>query len=253
MEIGPFCVIGKNVKIGRGTVIHSSVQISGWTTIGEENVIFKGAVIGEWPQDIKYSGEESYVTVGNRNHIREYVTVHRAADKGSTTVIGNNNLIMAYVHVAHNCVLGNEITIANTVGLAGHVYIEDQAVLGGLCGIHQFARIGKMAMVGGCSKILQDIPPFTLVEGMPVRILGLNIPGLRRRGVPSESRAALKKTLSIITSRKFKRVVALEHIRNEVDVTPEVEHLLNFMANPSRKGILMQTYIRRERDSQVIE
>jgi len=240
VEIGPFSIIGKNVKIGKGTVIHSSVLINGWTTIGENNQMYKGVVIGEWPQDMKYSGEESYVEIGNGNSIREYVTIHRATDKGGSTIIGNNNLVMAYIHVAHNCKLGNEIVIANAVGLAGHIVIEDQAVLGGMCGIHQFARIGKLAMIGGYSKILQDIPPFTLVEGLPVRILGLNIPGLRRRKIPAESRKALKKAVGIITSRKYKRIEALEVIRNEVQVTPEVEHFIEFMSNPSKKGILMQ-------------
>ena len=196
---------------------------------------------------MKYTGEESYVKIGDRNSIREYVTIHRAANEGASTVIGNDNLIMSTVHVAHNCVLGNEITIANLVGLAGHVQIEDQAVLGGMCGIHQFARIGKIAMVGGYSKILQDIPPYTLVEGLPVRILGLNVPGLRRRGVSSESRKALKTAVKIITSRKYKRAKALEVIRNEVEVTPEVEHFLSFIEQPSKKGILMQSYIRNKK------
>lgn len=242
MEIGPFSVIGSNVRIGRGTKIHSSVLINGWTTIGEDNIIFKGAVIGEAPQDIKYSGERAYVVMGNRNTIREYVTVHRAADEEGSTVIGDDNLIMNYVHVAHNCKLGSQITIANSVGMAGHARIEDQAVLGGMCGIHQFARVGRMAMVAGYSKVIQDIPPFTLVEGLPVRILGLNIPGLRRRNVSAESRDALKKALKIITSRQYKREETPEIIRREVSpVSEEVEQLINFIANPSRKGILLQT------------
>lgn len=202
--------------------------------------MFKGVVIGEWPQDIKYAGEESYTIIGNNNSIREYVTIHRGAVAGSSTIVGDNNLIMAYVHIAHNCKLGNEITIVNTVGLAGHVSIEDQAVLGGLCGIHQFARVGKMSMVAGYSKIIQDVPPFTLVEGMPARIMGLNVLGLQRRGVPSNSRNALKSALKIITSRKYKRMEALEVIRQEVEMTPEVEHLIKFMSNPSRKGIIIQ-------------
>jgi len=240
VEIGPYTIIGKDVTIGKGTKIHSTVLINGWTTIGEDNEIYKGAVIGEKPQDMKYKGEKSYVTIGNRNMFREYVTVHRAADEGGATIIGDDNLLMNYIHVAHNCVLGNQIIIANMVGLAGHVTIEDQAVFGGLCGIHQFARIGRMAMIAGYSKVLQDVPPFTLVEGQPARIMGLNIPGLRRRKVPLDSRNALKKAISIITSRKYKRKDALEVIRNEVDVTPEVEHLLEFMSNPSKQGILMQ-------------
>ncbi|MCE1245941.1 MAG: acyl-ACP--UDP-N-acetylglucosamine O-acyltransferase [Firmicutes bacterium] len=241
MEVGPFSIIGKNVVIGKGNVIESSVLITGWTTIGENNRFFKGAVIGEWPQDIKYNGEPSYTDIGNGNVFREYVTVHRGAEPGTRTIIGNNNLLMAYVHVAHNCKLGSDNTIANYVGFAGHVEVEDMVTFGGLCGIHQFARIGKMAMVAGYSKVIQDVPPFTLVEGMPARIMGLNIPGLRRRGLTSESRNALKKAISIITSRKQKRVDAIETVRQTVEVTPEVEHLLNYVANPSRKGVILQT------------
>lgn len=240
VEIGPYSIIGKNVKIGRGTKVHSHVLINGWTTIGEENRIFKGAVIGEWPQDIKYSGEESYVEMGDRNMIREYVTIHRAANGGGSTIIGNDNLIMNYIHVAHNCHLGNEIVIVNAVGLAGHVIIEDQAVLGGMCGIHQFARIGKMAMIAGYSKILQDVLPFTMVEGMPARVMGLNVVGLRRRQVTAESRNALKKALGIITGRKHKKDETIERIKNEVELTPEVEHLINFMSGSSKKGLLTQ-------------
>ncbi len=241
MEIGPFTIIGKNVIIGKGTKIHSSVLINGWTTIGEDNEIYKGTVIGEEPQDMKYKGEKSYVIIGDRNSFREYVTIHRAADAGGATIIGDENLLMNYIHVAHNCVLGNQIVIANMVGFAGHVTIEDQVVFGGLSGIHQFVRIGKMAMIAGYSKVLQDIPPFSLVEGQPARILGLNIPGLRRRKVQPDSRNALKKAINIIKSRKFKRTDALEVIRKEVDITPEVEHLLQFMSNPSKQGILMQS------------
>lgn len=241
MEIGPFSIIGKNVKIGRGTKIHSSVLINGWTAIGEDNVIFKGAVIGEWPQDLKYAGEESYVIIGDRNHFREYVTVHRAADEGGKTIVGDDNLIMNYIHIAHNCKLGNQIVIANTVGLAGHVEIEDQAVLGGLCGIHQFARIGRLAMVAGYSKILQDVLPFTLVEGQPARILGLNLPGLKRRDISAPVRNSLKKALSLITARKHKRQEVIDLIRQEIEPSPELDHLLSFMSNPSKKGLLMQS------------
>jgi UDP-N-acetylglucosamine acyltransferase len=219
------------------------VLITGWTTLGEENEIFKGAVIGEAPQDLKYKGEESYTVLGSRNTIREFVTVHRAAEEGATTSIGDDNLLMNYVHVAHNCRLGSQIVIANNVGMAGHVTIEDMATLGGLCGIHQFVRVGKLCMIGGYSKILQDIPPFTLVEGLPVRILGLNVPGLRRRGISSESRLSLKRAVKIMASRKhlLKDLPGVLQNSPELEMTPELEHFIGFISNPSRKGMLMQT------------
>jgi len=241
VEVGPYSLIGKNVKIGRGTKIHSHVLLTGWTTIGEDNEIYKGAVIGEVPQDFTYKGEESYVILGDRNIIREYVTIHRATGEYKKTSIGNDNLIMNNAHIAHNGCLGNQITMAGYVGLAGHVTIEDQVTLGGYCGIHQFARIGRMAMIGGYSKVIQDIPPFVLVEGLPVRILGLNVPGLRRRNVPSESRNALKSAIYLLTSRKYKLKDLPDIIRSKVNVTAEVEHLIRFISSPSKKGILMQS------------
>ncbi len=249
VEVGPYSIIGGNVRIGRGTRIHSHVLITGWTTIGEDNQIFSGAVIGEAPQDLSYKGQESYAILGDRNQIREYVTIHRGAEEGGKTLIGSDNLIMNYVHIAHNCQLGNHIVIANTVGLAGHVIVEDMATLGGLCGIHQFARIGRMCMVGGYSKILQDIPPFTLVEGLPVRILGLNIPGLRRRKVSSASRNSLKTAINILTSRKHLLKDLPQVLRDfpQLEKTPEVEHLIEFLANPSKKGILMQAPSRKNK------
>ncbi|MFP4497218.1 MAG: acyl-ACP--UDP-N-acetylglucosamine O-acyltransferase [Vulcanimicrobiota bacterium] len=238
--VGPYSIIGKDVKIGKGTVIHEHVLITGWTTIGEDNEIFKGAVIGEAPQDLGYKGERSYVNIGNKNNIREYVTIHRGAEADGETVIGNENLLMAYCHIAHNCHLGNQIIMANYIGLAGHVVVEDQVVFGGLSGIHQYARIGRLAMIGGYSKIIQDIPPFVLVEGLPVRILSLNSVGMRRRGIGSESRNALKSAIALLTSRKYKRRELPDVIRNNVDLTPEVEHLIDFISRPSKKGLLMQ-------------
>ena len=240
VEIGPYSYIGKNVKMGCGNKIHSNVLITGWTTIGDNNEFYKGAVIGEAPQDLKYKGEESYLEIGNNNVFREYVTVHRGAEEGGKTVIGNDNLFMNYVHIAHNCILGNQIIIANYVGLAGHVTVEDQVVFGGLCGIHQHVRIGRLAMIGGYSKILQDIPPFVLVEGLPVRILGLNVHGLRRRGISLESRKALKKAMDLLVSRKYRKSELPDVIRQSVPLTDEVEHFIEFISKTSKKGLLMQ-------------
>lgn len=255
VEIGPYSIIGKHVKIGARCKIHSNVLITGWTTIGEDNIFYNGAVIGEAPQDLKYKGEESYTIIGNRNVIREFVTIHRGAEEGGTTIMGDDNLLMNYVHIAHNCVLGNQIVIANTVGLAGHVHIEDMANLGGMCGIHQFVRIGKVCMIGGYSKILQDIPPFTLVEGLPVRILGLNIPGLRRRQISPESRKALKTAVKILTSRKHLLKDLPQVLRESLDIekTPEVEHFIEFISNPSKKGMLMQSPHRKKEEYEMQE
>lgn len=248
VDIGPFCIIHGNVKIGRGTKLHSSVVVGQWTEIGENNEIYPGAVIGVAPQDLRYSGERAYTRVGNRNVIREYVTVHRASDAEGMTSIGDDNLIMAYTHVAHNCILGNQIIIANSCGLAGHVEIEDMAVLGGMCGLHQFTRVGKLAMLGGMAQIRQDVPPFSMVDGQPARIFGMNIRGMQRRGINKDSRQALKGCYRLILQSGLNLTQALNSIRATIDPTDEVRHLIKFLENPSKMGVcIREPEHRRER------
>jgi UDP-N-acetylglucosamine acyltransferase len=205
-------------------------------------------VIGVAPQDLRYSGERAYTRVGNRNVIREYVTVHRASDAEGMTSIGDDNLIMAYTHVAHNCILGNQIIIANSCGLAGHVEIEDMAVLGGMCGLHQFTRVGKLAMLGGMAQIRQDVPPFSMVDGQPARIFGMNIRGMQRRGINKDSRQALKGCYRLILQSGLNLSQALNSIRATVDQTDEVQHLIRFLESPSKMGVcIREPEHRRER------
>lgn len=175
VQVGPYAVIGEYVTVGEGTVIGAHAILDGYTRIGQGNRIYPGAAIGLEPQDLKYQGAASLVEIGDRNTIREYVTVNRATAAGEKTIIGNDNLLMAYVHVAHNCILENNIIIANNVAIAGHVEIESRAVIGGMLGIHQFVHIGKMAMLGGMSRIDRDVPPFMLVEGNPSKVRSLNL------------------------------------------------------------------------------
>jgi UDP-N-acetylglucosamine acyltransferase len=248
VEIGPFSVIGKDVKIGRGTKVHGNVLITGWTTLGENNTIFQGAVIGEAPQDLGYKGERSYVEIGNNNQIREYVTIHRGAQAETKTVIGSDNLIMGCSHIAHNCQLGNSIVMANYVGLAGHVTVENEVVFGGFAGIHQHVRIGRTTMIAGYSKVIQDVPPFLLVEGMPVRVMGLNVHGLKKRGIHVESRKAIKKVVGILTNRKNKLVEIADTIKENVEILPEVEHFISFITSPSRMGLLRQAAVNKSGD-----
>lgn len=183
VKVGPYAVIGEKVTIGSDTEIGAHVVIDGDTEIGALNRIFPGATIGMESQDRKYDGSMSRVKIGDNNLIREYVTINRATGAGEATFIGDNNLLMAYVHVAHNCVLGSNIVIANSVALAGHVEVESNAVIGGVLGVHQFVHIGCYAMVGGMSRIDRDVPPYTIVEGNPCRVRGLNLVGLRRAGL----------------------------------------------------------------------
>ncbi|NCQ40385.1 MAG: acyl-ACP--UDP-N-acetylglucosamine O-acyltransferase, partial [Cyanobacteria bacterium] len=198
VEIAPNVVIGADVKIGANTVIGANVVINGPIEIGCNNQIFPGAALGLPPQDLKYKGGKSSVKIGHGNTIREYVTVNRATGEEEETVIGNDNLLMAYVHVAHNCLLGDGIVIANSVALAGHVEIESKAVIGGMLGIHQFVKVGKMAMLGGMSRIDRDVPPYMLVEGNPSHVRSLNLVALKRNNFDTEEIALLKKAYKIL-------------------------------------------------------
>ena len=240
VEIGPFSIVGEHVRIGRGTVVMSSVVLDGWTTVGCENRIYPHAVIGVAPQDLSYRGQRAYVTIGDRNELREGVTVHRAADEEGLTSVGSGNLLMAYVHVAHNCQVGNQVVMANSAGLAGHAVVEDQAILGGMSGVHQFVRIGRLCMVGGLAKITKDLPPFTIVDGNPARIFGLNSRGLRRRGIPEPSRLALKRAVRILTTSGLSLAQALAAIEEKVEPCPEVAHLVKFLSSRSRMGVLIR-------------
>lgn len=240
VEVGPFTIIGAHVKIGARTKIHSSVVLDGWTEIGEENEIFPGAIIGVAPQDLRYSGERAYTRLGDRNVIREYVTIHRASDEEGVTSLGDDNLIMAYSHVAHNCVLGNQIIMANSVGMAGHVEVEDQAVIGGMCGIHQFVRVGRLAMLGGMGKVRQDVPPFAMVDGQPARIFGMNIRGMQRRGITKEARQSIKQCYRLLLRSGLNLSQAVDAIQATVESCAEVEHLLRFLAAESRMGVCIR-------------
>ncbi|AIF53766.1 acyl-ACP--UDP-N-acetylglucosamine O-acyltransferase [Pelosinus sp. UFO1] len=234
VEIGPYAVIGENVVIGEGTKISAHVAIDGWTSIGKNCVIFPSASIGSEPQDLKFNGEKSYVFIGDNTKIREFATVNRATGEGEETRIGSNCLLMAYTHVAHNCVVGNHVIMSNAATLAGHVVVEDRAVIGGLAGIHQFVKIGMNAMVGGASKVVQDIPPFVIVDGHPARVSGLNNVGMARSGIGIEARSNIKKAYKILYRSGLSLAQAIETMEQELESYPEVEHFLRFLRNVER-------------------
>ncbi len=238
VEIGAFTIVGPNVKIGAGTVVRSSCVLEGWTTIGENNVIYGGVMIGGEPQDFGYRGERSFVQVGSRNIVREYVTIHRGAHEDTATVVGDDNMLMAYVHVAHNCRVGNQVTMANYAGMAGYSSVDDQAVLGGLCGLHQFVRIGRLCMVGGLSKVNKDVPPFCMADGNPMSLFGTNFRGMRRRDINAESRNAVKMAFNILTDRSLAMPQAIAAIERGVPALPEVKEFLEFLRAKSRMGVL---------------
>ncbi len=236
VTIGSYAYIGPNVEIGDNCEIGPHAYIDGWTTIGTGNRIYPFCIIGTDPQDLKYHGEQSYVRIGNNNLLREFVSIHRANAAGESTIIGNENMLMAYVHVGHNCVLGNNIIIANAVGLSGHVEIEDMANIGGMAGIHQFAHVGRMSMVGGYSKITRDVPPFSKVDGQPAMLYGLNVIGLRRKGISSENRAMLKRAFRLIYEMPLTK--AVEEMKAFENPTAELQHLIHFLTNHSRLGVI---------------
>lgn len=232
VQVGAFSVIGERVTIGANTVIGAHVVVEGPTEIGTGNRIFPGAVIGCEPQDLKYKGGESWVKIGNDNQIREYVTINRATEEGAVTRIGDRNLLMAYAHVAHNCVIENEVIIANSVALAGHIYIESQARISGVLGVHQFVHIGRLAMVGGMSRIERDVPPFTIVEGNPSRVRSLNLIGLQRSGMSAEDLSALKQAFRLIYRSDTPYQQALEELGRSA-AHPYVQHFQQFLQKSS--------------------
>ncbi len=228
VRVDPYAVIGAGVKIGAYTTIGSHVVIEGLTEIGENNSIFPGAAIGLEPQDLKYKGAASWVKIGDRNRLREYVTINRATEEGEATIIGNDNLLMAYTHVGHNCVIENEVIIANNVAMAGHVHIESMAVISGVLGIHQFVHIGRMAMVGGMSRISRDVPPYMLVEGNPAKVRSLNLVGLKRRGFTPTDFKQLKKAFRLLYNDYIPLTKAIEQLEVLAD-NEYIEHLHNFL------------------------
>jgi UDP-N-acetylglucosamine acyltransferase len=235
VRVAPYAIIGAGVKIGANTTIASHVVIDGLTEIGENNQIFPGAAIGLEPQDLKYKGAKSQVKIGDRNRIREYVTINRATNEGEATVIGNDNLLMAYSHVGHNCQINNEVIIANNVAIAGHVSIDSMAIISGVLGIHQFVHIGRMAMVGGMSRISRDVPPYMMVEGNPARVRSLNLTGLKRRGFSNEEIRELKKAFSYL----YLKAMSLNDVIAHLDLLSDnqhIQHLKDFILQSSSEG-----------------
>jgi UDP-N-acetylglucosamine acyltransferase len=235
-DIGPHCIIGADAAIGARTRLIAHVYLEGPIDIGEDNVFFPYSTIGVAPQDLKYHGERSATSIGDRNTIREFVTIHRGTEGGGMlTAIGSDNLLMAQVHVAHDAHIGNHAVISHASIVGGHVEIGDWAILGGSCGVHQFCRVGRHSFVGGYSVVTQDILPFsTTVSERVVKVFGANATGLERRGFSAGSIDALHKAFRLLTRASLNTSQAVERIRAEVPAEPEVEELLAFLASSER-------------------
>ena len=237
VEIGPYATIAADVKLGARTIVQQGAIIRGHTTIGEDCQIFPYACIGMKTQDLKYkAGSVSYVEIGNRTVIREFATVHLGTADGEKTIIGDDCLFMAYCHAAHGCVLGNHVICSNSVQLAGDVHLQDWAIVGGCAAAHQFTTVGKHAMVGGMSKIRQDVPPFMLsdMQDSSQKVIGPNVVGLKRRGFSNEVIAALKEAFRYIYHSGLNRSQALERVENDIEPFAEVKELVAFYRNSTR-------------------
>ncbi len=229
VEIGPFCYVQDGVRLGDGTRLDSHVTIKRGTTMGRNNRVGQGTVLGGDPQSRAYDGAPTFLTIGDGNVFREYVTVHRASKEGRSTIVANDAFIMGYCHIAHDSHVEDSVTMANQASLAGHVTVERLAVIGGMTGVHQFARIGKVAMVGAFSKITRDVPPFMLVDGHDEEeVKDINAVGLRRIGVGPDARLALHKACKLLYKSQIGLSNAMRIVREEVPATPEVLTLLAF-------------------------
>lgn len=236
--IGPFCTIGGEVSLGNSVRLESHVVIDGKTSIGSETHVFPFVSIGLGPQDLKYAGEPTETTIGERNVIREFVTIHRGtAGGGGITRIGDGNLLMAQAHVAHDCQVGSEIIMANAATLAGHVEIADRASVGAYSGVHQFCRVGREAFIGGYSVVVKDAMPFAIIQGNHAKCYGLNSVGMRRRGYSRETIKSLDHAFHLLLSAKLNTTQAVERIRTETSECPEVDLLIDFIES-SKRGVV---------------
>ena len=240
--IGPMAVVGAGAVIGAGTVLDAHAVIEPGVTVGRDNVLGVGVVLGCRPQHRKFNDEPSTLVVGERNIFGEYATVSRGFGAGTTTEIGNDGYIMSYVRVDHNCRIGDAVTITSGAGLGGHVSVDDGAYVGGNGGVHQFVRIGRMAMIGAVSMVRQDVPPYVLASGMPARAHSLNVVGLRRAGIAQASRRALRHAFSLLYMRGLTVSAAVDAIAAEAGEDPYVTHLLAFLKGGAHhRGIVRWT------------
>lgn len=238
VEVGPFAIIGDGCEIGDDCQIHARATLDRDVKLGAGVKVGIGSVLGGPPQDLKYAGEQTTVEIGDGTVIREYVTVNRGTSQSFKTTVGSRCLLMSYVHLAHDCHLGNGVILGNSVQLAGHVIIEDKATLSGLSGVHQFARIGRHAFIGGCSRVSKDIPPFLKAVGNPIKLYGLNSVGLRRSGFKEEVVRELKRAYRLFFRSELNLTQAIQNAETELELYPEVRELIRFV-EASGRGVVI--------------
>src|SRR5213596_2570711 len=237
VTIGPYCVIEADVEVGDGCWLQHHVTVCGPTKIGPQNRFYAYASIGQQSQDLKYAGEPTYLEIGDENTFREFCTINRSTKSDGKTRVGNRGNFLAYSHIGHDCTVGDSVVFSNNGTLAGHVEVGDHAVMGGLTAVHQFCRIGRFAITGGCSKIVQDVPPFLIADGNPAEIRGVNLIGLERAGLAPESVKAIKEAFRLMYRSKLNTRQAIETVRNQIEPREEVTHLIEFIEK-SERGII---------------
>ncbi len=240
VEIGPWCRVGSEVRLGDRCKLASHVILEGPTIIGSDNIFYPFVSVGQRSQDLKYLGEPTHLLIGDANTFREFVTVHRATSKGGVTRIGSHCHFLAYSHIAHDCIVGNHVILSNNGTLAGHVVVHDHAGLGGLTAVHQFCRLGTHAFTGGCSKIVQDVPPFMIADGNPASIPGINKTGLERKGFTLETIHAIHEAHRILYRGGLNTSQAIARLETEFPNVPEIATLIDFIKNSTR-GIIRRS------------
>ena len=235
--IGPYCIVGPDITLGENCWLQHHVTICGPMRAGAGNKFYAYSSIGQQTQDLKYAGEPTYLEVGDGNTFREFVTVNRSTTSKGKTRIGSRGNFLAYSHIGHDCIVGDGVVFSNNGTLGGHVEVGDNAVMGGLTAVHQFCRIGRFAITGGCSKIVQDVPPFMIADGNPAEIRGVNLVGLERKEFPTENVKWIKEAFRLIYRSKYNTRQAIEAIGKELPATPEVAEIVAFIQK-SERGII---------------
>jgi UDP-N-acetylglucosamine acyltransferase len=236
--IGPFAIVGDQVTIGDGCVIEARATLERNVRLGSQVVIGTGTVVGGDPQDLKFKGEDTWVEIGDGTRIREYTTINRGTSQSWKTTVGKGCFLMSYVHLAHDCHIGDGVIISNATQLAGHVTVEDRAILSGLVAVHQFAKIGKHAFVGGCSRVAKDVPPYIKAVGNPVKLYGLNSVGLQRSGFPDDVIRELKRAYRLFFRSELNVSQAMDRARTELRQIPEISHFLEFLEASERGTVV---------------
>lgn len=236
VEIGPWAIVGPQCVVGDGSTVAARATLERNVRLGQRVQIGIGAILGGDPQDLKYRGEETWVDIGDDSAVREYATINRGTSHSLTTRVGKHCFLMSYVHLAHDCDIGDHVIISNGTQLAGHVTVEDRATISGLCAVHQFARVGRHAFIGGCSRVAQDVPPFVRAVGNPIKLFGLNSIGLQRNGFDAEVLSELKRAYRLCFRSDLNLSQGVERARAEVADVPDVRHFLAFI-EASQRGV----------------